>query len=274
MAAISTVSDCSLGSYKTMALQYNTATDDEIVQHCRRSNPNRDIVSEFEGGRSVIRISEEAVVKCGFGVTQLEAQNQQKAYKLINPSVIRIPQVYRFFSNGDIGYIVMEYISGEELSTVADSDIFLKPMVKVLKSFEQVQHHKPGPFHGGLAIGQLWLDESIIPTTVSDIEEYYNTRQLRQRSKLNLQNYPLIFCHLDIAPRNILVLKDRSLCLIDWASAGFYPRLFERCALKINIRSENSWNAKLLNLLDIPDEDEMSQVQLLEQAYYLGVRYS
>ena len=51
-------------SYEAMALRYDTATDDEVVQHCRRSNPNRDIISEFEGGRSVIRISEEAVVKC------------------------------------------------------------------------------------------------------------------------------------------------------------------------------------------------------------------
>ena len=37
----------------------------------------------------------------------------------------------------------------------------------------------------------------------------------------------LVFCHLDIAPRNLLRQEDGSLCLIDWASAGYYPRLFE-----------------------------------------------
>jgi serine/threonine protein kinase len=256
-----------------MALQYDTATDDEIVQHCRRSNPNRDIISEFEGGRSVIRISEEAVVKCGFGVTQLEAQNQQKAYEMIDPSVIRIPQVYRFFSNRDIGYIIMEYIDGKELSIVEDPDIFLKPMAEVLKSFEQIRYHKPGPFCEGPATGQLWIDPYII-CSVSDIEEYYNTRQLREGPKLDIKNYPLVFCHLDIAPRNILVLEDGSLCLIDWTSAGFYPRLFERCVLRINRRGKDPWNDKLLNLLDTLDEHEMSQAQLLEKAAYFGVKYS
>jgi thiamine kinase-like enzyme len=261
-----------------MALRYETATDDEIVQHCRRSNPNRDVISELQGGRSVIRISEEAVVKVGYGVYQDEFQNQQKAYEMIDPSIIRIPKVYRYFRKDDTGYLIMEYMNGKELSTVEDPDIFLKPMVEVLKYFEQIRCDTPGAFHGGLPTGQLWLDYVyFVPTTISDIEEYYNTRHLKhlsQQSKLNLQNYPLVFCHLDLAPRNILVLENGSLCLVDWASAGFFPRLFERCVLGINIRGMNSWNAKLLKLMDIPDEDEMSQTQLLGQASWFGVKYS
>lgn len=38
-------------------------------------------------------------------------------------------------------------------------------------------------------------------------------------------------CHLDIAPRNLLYLADGSVCLLDWATAGFYPRFFEVCVL-------------------------------------------
>lgn len=69
------------------------------------------------------------------------------------------------------------------------------------------------------------------------------------------------------------MLGDGSLCLIDWNSAGFYPRLFERVALEINIRKESDWNAKLLGLLDELDDGEKAQARLLEQAYYLGQRY-
>jgi serine/threonine protein kinase len=257
-----------------MPLRYDTATDEEIVQYCRSSNPNRYIIFELEGGRSVIKFSEDVVVKFGFGVYQHEAQNQQKAYEMINSSVIRIPKVYRFFNSGDAGYLIMEYINGKELSTIEDPDIFLRPMAEVLRSFEQIRYHKPGSFHEGPATGQLWKDPYIACSAVSDIEEYYNTRQLSEGPKLNLKNYPLVFCHLDIAPRNILVLEDGSLCLIDWASAGFYPRLFERCVLRINRRGKDPWNAKLLNLLDTLDEAEMFQAQLLEKAVNLGVRYS
>jgi serine/threonine protein kinase len=258
-----------------MVLQWNTATEEEIIQHCLRSNPVRDVISELDGGLSVIRISEDAVVKCGFGVSQFEAANQQRAYDILDPAIIRIPQVYRFFVSELNGYLIMEYINGQPVSSMTDPDAYLEPMAKVLKHFEQVQRAKPGPLHESVAFGHLWLDyDPITPVTISDIEEYYNKRQLKNSTQLNLTSYPLIFCHLDIAPRNILVLQDGSLCLIDWNSAGFYPRLFERCALEINVRKENDWNTKLLGLLGELDEDEKSQAQLLERAYYLGQRYA
>lgn len=256
-----------------MALQHDVATDEEIVQYCLRSNPARDVISEFEGGLSVVKISESAVVKCGFGVTQLEAQNQQQAYELLDPTIIRIPRVHRFFTYNLAGYIIMEYIEGQLLSSVEDPTFCLRAMVHVLKYFEHLEGAKPGPFHGGEAQGQLWLDESIAPATISDIEDYYNNRQLRFSTKLKLKGYPLIFSHLDIAPRNIIVLKDGALCLIDWASAGFYPRLFERCALRLNIRRKGDWNDQLLDLLDVLDEDEALQAQLIEKAYFLGQKF-
>ncbi|KAF2804487.1 uncharacterized protein BDZ99DRAFT_525693 [Mytilinidion resinicola] len=160
-----------------MALRWDVATEDEIIQHCSRSNPDRNVISELEGGLSVIRISEDAVVKCGIGVTKFEATNQQRAYETINPAIIRIGQVYRFFTSGLNGYLTMEYINCQPVSSVTDPDIYLEPMAKVLKHFEQVQQDKPGLFHEGLAFGQLWLDYDLIaPATVSDIEEYYNKR--------------------------------------------------------------------------------------------------
>lgn len=258
-----------------MALQWATATEDEIVQHCLRSNPGRDIISEPEGGQSVIRISEDAVVKCGISVTRFEAANQQQAYEILDPAIIKVPRVYRFFSHGNRGYLIMEYINGQPVSSMMDPDAYLEPMAKVLKLFEQMQRVKPGALHEGLACGRLWLDDDlIIPTTVSDIEEYYNKRQLRDLAHLNLAGYPLVFCHLDVAPRNILVLEDGSLCLIDWDSAGYYPRLFERAGLEINVRKENQFNVKLLRLLDELDEGEASQAQLVKRAFFLQVRYS
>ncbi|KAF2755966.1 hypothetical protein EJ05DRAFT_487785 [Pseudovirgaria hyperparasitica] len=122
---------------------------------------------------------------------------------------------------------------------------------------------------------QLWLDYvSIIPTTIADIEEYDNKRQLRDSDYLNLAGYSLVFCHLEIAPRNILALEDGTLCLVDWVSADFHPRLFERTVLKISVRSKDDWTTNLLRLLDELEENEKYQAELLERAYYLGHKYS
>lgn len=255
-------------------MDLHSATDDDIIQHCSRSNPDRNVISELEGGHSVIKISDNAVVKRGMGVTEMEAINQQQAYETLK-EIVRIPQVYRFFRSGFIGYLIMEYINGQPVSSMPDPDIHLEAIAKVLKLFEHVQREKPGPFYQGFALGQLWLDDHpIAPATISDIEEYYNSRQLKDLTHLDLTGYPLVLCHLDIAPRNILVLEeDSSLCLIDWSSAGFYPRFFERLAIDINIRKEDDWNSKLLGRLNELDESEKSQLHLLERAYYLGQRY-
>lgn len=59
-----------------MYLQYDIATDKELASCRSQSNLSRDVLYELHGGRSVIRISSDAVIKCGFGVTQEEATNQ------------------------------------------------------------------------------------------------------------------------------------------------------------------------------------------------------
>lgn len=80
-----------------MAIQWDTATESEILQHCLLSNPNREIISELDGGLSIIRISKDAVVKCGLDVSRFEAENQQHAHDILNGTIIRVPSVYHFF---------------------------------------------------------------------------------------------------------------------------------------------------------------------------------
>ncbi|PVI04916.1 hypothetical protein DM02DRAFT_494967, partial [Periconia macrospinosa] len=73
-----------------MALQWRTATDEQIIHYCSRSNPGRNVISELAGGISVIRISD-AVVKCGIGITESEASNQKRVCEIRDPKVIRVP---------------------------------------------------------------------------------------------------------------------------------------------------------------------------------------
>lgn len=247
----------------------------EIIRHCSRSNSRRIVVSELEGGLSVIQLSERHVVKCGFGVKENEANNQIRAFHLINPEVIRIPRIYGFFSDNRNGYIIMEYMVGVPLHKVTDPFPYAARFATVLSHFSQIQSSKPGPLMGGFAQGILWQVGSIAPTSIEEIENYYNTKQFKfGSSKIQLKSYPLILCHLDISPRNILILVDASLCLLDWATAGFYPRIFERCTIQLNIRGKNHWNTRLLELIETLDTEENNQAQLLQHAYFLSERYT
>lgn len=61
-----------------MRFTYKKATKSQLAQlasYYNCFNPTRDVLYKLSGGRSVIKISDDTVVKCGFRVTQEEARN-------------------------------------------------------------------------------------------------------------------------------------------------------------------------------------------------------
>lgn len=75
-------------------------------------------------------------------------------------------------------------------------------------------------------------------------------------AKLELERYPLVLCHLDLALRNFIWLENGSVCLVDWASAGVYPRFFEICLLKVMENSHKDYERTLINRIKLTDEEE------------------
>lgn len=43
---------------------------------------------------------------------------------------------------------------------------------------------------------------------------------------------PLVLCHLDLFPSNIILGDDGQVWFIDWEMAGFYPQWFEYAAMR------------------------------------------
>lgn len=167
-------------SHYPMAFLPANATNDDIVRHCSRANPTRIVISEIQGGGSVIRIFHDTVVKRGFGITEDDPINQMRANELIDQAVMRVPRVFRYFSNNDFGYILMEYIEGRTLDSVEDKAPYLQQMLLILEYMAQLQSEVPGPLSRGVAQGFLWIEgDPISPKSIQDIELYYNTRQLK-----------------------------------------------------------------------------------------------
>lgn len=162
----------------------------------------------------------------------------------------------------------MEFIDGEPLRTFENPQI-CATIARALAHFRQIRSDRPGPLGAGIARGILWSAcDPISPSSTIDIETYYNTKQLQRHEKLRLNGFPLSLCHLDLVPRNVLRLEDGSLCVVDWASAGFYPRFFEICTLRINCPT-----SKVLEMCCM-DLNETTQANVLEHAYYLGEKYT
>lgn len=249
----------------------DTLSDDALVRLCSDSNPDRTILCSILGGATVVKILGDVVVKFGFGVKESEWKNQEKAFELIKPELVRVPKPYRFFTSGTVGYLVMEYIKGETLSH-ANAEC-INRLRDALQHLAHIRSHRPGALGGGPSRGQLWSAyHDFIPTHRRDIEEYYNLRMRRTGKELDLGNLPFVLVHGDIVDRNIIV-TDEYIALVDWASAGFYPNFFERCIMRMNFYfSDGSLQAVDEALGSLPDEEE-AQIPLLRFACLQSERF-
>lgn len=90
----------------------HTATIDALVAVCSSVSCKTLNEAPNGSGRRVVKVSKQAVIKFGIEVTESEAKNQRGVYLLLDPSIVRVSQIYRFFTKGQHGYIVMKYIKG------------------------------------------------------------------------------------------------------------------------------------------------------------------
>jgi hypothetical protein len=169
------------------------STERELIEYC--ANPPREcILGGAPYGNKVVQISSQAVVKFGVGVTEAEAVNQSKAYELIDPQVVRIPKVHRYFSdNEDRGYIVMDFVEGEVIEPLEDP-IRVTTVASILDHFASFRRIIPGPLNHGSPCGLLFFpDEGEAPfTDVKDLEQWWNCRLLSGESATNLQGLDLV----------------------------------------------------------------------------------
>jgi aminoglycoside phosphotransferase (APT) family kinase protein len=232
-----------------------------VITSCTNPLPGN-IVSQY--GKRIIRISDHQVVKWGPDITKEEAENQKMAYELVDTRIVRIPRVYAFFSDDrGWGYIVMEFIRGKVIDPLEDVTAIEK-VAGVLDYFATLRHTSPGSLCGGFCRGLLFPEtEDLIFDSIDEMEKWFNSRLFPHNPKLTFRSCELVLCHLDIAPRNILWQDDGSLCLIDWASAGYYPRLFEFCVQWVVEGKDGSFNSLLLNSMEPLSDQEIEQKEAI-----------
>ena len=243
----------------------------EIIQRCLQAAFPEEHLGGQEYGNKVLRLDAEVVVKYGVGVTKDEVINQEIARELLDPSIVHVPKVYSFFEDDSgRGYLVMEFMEGDVKDSISEaSDI--RMLSVLLEHFAGIKSSKPGALGGGPSRA-LIFGQSDPPTfeTVQELEQWFNDRLLEPNSKITLAGSDLILCHLDLFPRNIIWAKDQPPCVLDWASAGFFPRILERCSHLIKPQAEN-WPV----VLNIPiSEAEEFQCGLIMKAWSNNERYS
>ena len=94
--------------------------------------------------------------------------------------------------------------------------------------------------------------------TTKGLEEWINQWQPKL---VNLEEEEFVLCHLDTALENILCMPSGQICLLDWASAGYYPRYFELAAHLKKGRPDEAVERLLRSprrIFSVQEEEDMS----------------
>jgi hypothetical protein len=236
-------------------------TDDAIVGICRTT---RHAVNH-DNNVQILKFPRKVIIKFGPGVYEQEAKNQIFAHKIFgDDGLVRVPRVYRFFTavedGKDVGYIMMEKVEGVEFATFRTDMTGRILLMRRIKEAILRLHSAPppegragvpGPVNGGPSRGYYWNKYSSRNAIYNNIEElqdaFNHDLQVLDApfdDGIDLTGLDLVFCHGDLAPRNIMVSHESVdgkfqfvTWIIDWEFAGFYPECFDHAVLEIQTGS-------------------------------------
>ncbi|KAJ5751486.1 hypothetical protein N7540_011161 [Penicillium herquei] len=242
-----------------------------VIDFCRSCSDDQLIGGSKYGNRVVKLPNYDLVVKFGQHVSSYEAKNQEEAHSLIDSNVVLVPRAYKFFVDDEgWGYMVSDYVLGKTIDPLPESHI--QKLAKVLEYFCSITSERAGSLCGGPSTGLIWPDTNdLFISSVQQVEDWFNSRLFPGDGEVHLDPSPLVLCHLDIAPRNLIWLDDGRVCLLDWASAGFYPRPLEFASLFFQ---EYNFSEALLNATGFGSGRDKEEQQKMCQALYNNERYS
>lgn len=215
------------------------------------------ITTKHFPGQRVVRVGQHYVVKYGWLVRPVEGENM---LYVSDKTQIRVPRVYAIYQEEDscsrmCTYIVMEYVSGQTLSQCWSS---LDPEQKTTIAsqlrtrFEELRSLDPPggfsslgnrPLYDGLFLtddenptingpfqSETEIAEALVLKLQHEDEKFPSERAAYYRhvlpQVLHGDGRPR-FTHADLQTKNIMLQPDGGLVILDWQSAGWYPRYWE-----------------------------------------------
>ncbi|KAL5480166.1 hypothetical protein ACEPAI_1436 [Sanghuangporus weigelae] len=232
---------------KQVALSISPLSDEEIVK-LADSSPNVDVATYIvlDTGHPnpghVAMIASDAVVKHSFGTPMHERLSAELVRKYT-----AVPMHERVFRGRYDTYLVQQYIPGRVLLDVWSqlgwwrrlrAIITLRFYIHELRCISS--RAGPPPFPGPpsndgtpqLCTGRLFTEDGSGPFhSYREMSRWYQNRLLfmQRYRKEGLDSAPfddstpLVFTHMDLHPRNIILGDDGQLWIVDWSDAGWYP---------------------------------------------------
>ncbi|KAL1967707.1 hypothetical protein VTN77DRAFT_2964 [Rasamsonia byssochlamydoides] len=263
-----------------MSWDIQTASEEWLINVTERVEQEKGLIGGLYEGNHVVQLSDDIAVKYGNGVTSAEAATQQFASEHLDPNIVRVPRVYRFFTGPPRpddwpwpkGYLFMEYVSGQNLQDL-DLSVHTDIVPRVATTIAHLGQIKggsiPGPVGTGKLRGYLWGDDGTktVFNSVADMNAWINKRLALRDQAVDLSPHQLVLCHMDLCRRNMILTKkeqahddddaEATIFLVDW---DFFPRFFEVDTLSCLNPYDAPYMEPLINatkrLINLTEEEE------------------
>lgn len=272
-------------SFISATEEFLNASEYEVVNHC----------CTVAGGcvSGTMRVATDVFLKRSLDSAYHEYQNQLYVWELCDARLLRVAKPLRWFEHVDSkglvwSYFLMEYLSGTTIETYIHTDSHQTQRETgelVSKIFDALRHlhtvscdkcTRPGPVSGAKPCGFPWGDYGL-PCTMhrpQDLEALlYRILEIGGKQEVpNLVLGRLQLVHGDLAARNIMILDNGSIAIVDWVTLSYYPPVFEIASL-FNARNltpsveEGKLLTRLVEMMEVSEDDEsvywVSQVQAI-----------
>jgi thiamine kinase-like enzyme len=164
---------------------------------------------------------------------------------------IPIPKVFLVFCINHYTHIVSQFIKGQPLCahwpTLSDArkEEVGATISSYVRQMQMIQPAAscPGPVIPSVPWRGRWFIHDLEPleshTALVDWLNHKGDVTKRFHPTVNIpslsSNYPLVFTHGDIAPRNFIMDSNNVLWLIDFDRAGWYPAYMEYATIAVEI---------------------------------------
>jgi tRNA A-37 threonylcarbamoyl transferase component Bud32 len=231
-------------------------------------------------GPSVVRVSKDRVIKGPCESAELEALKYVAQY-----TSIPVPKVHRTYHVDGRLYIEMEYLEGETLQDAwlgHLSSAEKKAVVGELAGYIRQLRLLEPPQRGVVASAEFkqCLDYRVGYAPVGPFlnhEEFHsflrgsipleNCTQVYGESVTigHTRQYRTTFCHADLCARNLIVRDGKTVAIVDWQFAGWYPEYWEYTKAHFGLLNMPDWYAEFQRAVTRYDEPLAAERALWQQ---------
>lgn len=171
----------------------------------------------------------------------------------------------------------MEYIPGKTVEGL-DAEVYegmTKDLARIVSHLHEMQGgNVPGPLGGRVPRGNIWgyYDAETSFGSVEELNAWVNRRIELTNKTVDFRSYPLVLCHLDMCRRNIILMEDGSLCLLDWGYAGFLPRIYEVAAIEFYNDKYSKFFRQAVNEVIVLTDPEKQDLFSIKRARAMSMR--